>query len=247
MRNRFDRLCYLMKIKQKTTIIFMSFFMSLCMVSNSFAYPHINTAPIGTPHCPANKTLLDGFYVGVSGGYDTYQMHETASLGVIINPTVDTRGPSGSLFGGYGQYYGWFYYAGELSVTGSGASSSFSVSVDDLTHTSNVNVRGSYAASFLPGISLGNNSLIYIRLGAVRTLLNIDDRVVMPGSGGHQTFNEWIDGIRYGIGMETGIFNQLSLRGEFTRTTYGSEGSNLGTRFAATQSQFMLGLIYHFC
>lgn len=243
MRHHFDRLSQTMKKKSQLAISFIT----LCLISGStFADLLYPIKLICTPR-QVCKVLYDGFYVGVSAGYDAYQIRENSGLPLDAHPTVDTQGPSGSLIGGYGQYYAWFYIAGELSVTGSGAGASFNNVNVNFSHSNRINVRESFAASILTGARLTRTALFYVRVGVVRTLLNIDETEVIANVATHNLENEWIDGIRYGVGIETGIFNQVSLRAEFTRTNYGSEGSQMGTQLTPAQSQFMLAVLYHFC
>lgn len=198
-----------------------------------------------TAHC-IDQTLYDGFYVGIGGGYDTYQIRETSGIAVTANPKIDTSGFAERLFGGYGQYYCDFYYAGEISVTGSGASSHLRSTAAGVSHSVDANMRVSYAGSLLGGIKVTDKTLLYIRIAAVRSLLNTDETITSAGLSMSSVMNNWIDGLRYGIGIETGLFNDMSMRVEYTRTNYGTEGSDFDTRFNPNQGEFMIDFIYHF-
>src|SRR5579872_2213999 len=78
--------------------------------------------------CPAPARLLDGFYLGIAGGYDSYRVRENRGFtgaGAVAtdNPAINATGFVGGLLGGYGQYLNdVFYLGGELFVNASGAS-----------------------------------------------------------------------------------------------------------------------------
>lgn len=243
--------CHSARMNWSQRIIFLILLVSLAVTTNTcFAYFSFNdndaVRAVATCHPPIHKYLHDGFYAGVSAGYDTYQIRITSAIPTYVNPRLAAFGFSENIFGGYGQYYCWFYYAGEISATATAAGSSFSNSFAGVTHNSHANVRVSYAGSILAGISLSDTSLIYIRIGAVHTSLNIKEFIT--ASPLLQTEeNHWIDGARAGIGIETGIFDRVSIRGEYSRTYYGTEGSDLGTGFNPSQGQIMISLIYHIC
>lgn len=200
--------------------------------------------PVAAP-CPPVNGLRDGIYIGLGAGYDTYRMHQDVSVvdidGVIdqSNPAINTRGFVGTLFGGYGQYFDWFYIGGELLFNYSGANSSFSLN----NYHSNVDVRSSYGAGVIPGIRVNENSLFYARVGYVRTFFRASEN----GLIGSQGSSSWKGGVSTGVGIETAIYENFSMRAEYTYTTYNSFNSSLfNTEFTPSNNQFMLSGIYHF-
>lgn len=199
------------------------------------------------PYHRLPPTLLpDGFYVGVSGNDDIYRVKANATVTLSTSTTITTRGPGATLFGGYGQYFCNFYYGGELGIATSGASSSYDISSISGNYRLDANVRMSLAASLLAGMKLTPPVLMYARVGAVRTLLNTHESTMVGGVNSNDTDNQWSDGVRFGIGIETTIFRPLSMRFEYNHTIYGTEGTDFGTRYTISQGQFALGLIYHF-
>jgi opacity protein-like surface antigen len=64
---------------------------------------------------------------------------------------------------------------------------------------------------------------------------------------GSASTTQWGNGLIAGLGLETAIDDRFSVRGEYNYISYGSYDSSLGTVFSPSNSQFMLGLLYHFC
>lgn len=200
--------------------------------------------PIVAP-CQPERGLRDGIYLGLGGGYDVYRIKQeinvTDSSGEVdqANPAINTRGFVGSVFGGYGQYFDWFYIAGEILFDYSGANSSFSID----NYYTNLAVRSSYGGAILPGIRINENSLFYARLGYLRSFFRIKE----SGTLGSNETSSWEGGFNAGLGIETALYEGLSMRIEYSYTTYGSFASNLfDTKFNPSNNQFMLGFLYRF-
>lgn len=203
--------------------------------------------------CRPEMCLHDGFYLGLGLGYDAYKIRATNTVVIdgftiaSFNPPMSVKGWNASLFAGYGQYYDWFYFAGEAFIGASNAASSYTANVPSAgaTATQEIDVRGSYGVAILPGLKVNPSTLMYVRLGYVRTKFKTKDFGGVPTASFSVADNDWENGFNYGLGMETAIYDNWSLRGEYTYTSYSSHNTPL-TKYSPTNNQFVLGLIYHF-
>lgn len=215
----------------------------------------------GEAPCPVEPTLMDGFYVGAAVGYDYYNNRLnttfTDDLGSFSqNPTFAATGAIGQLFVGYGRYFNQFYLAGELFAAASGASQSMSFTGSDEEGTSSLNTkfnaRGSWGVSLLPGLSLNNKTLGYLRLGY--NSVNLKGQASYSGvnGSGSASTSGWRSGFQYGVGLETLLSGNWSLRGEVNHTSYNSysasssgPGFSASAKFSPADTQALLGLVYH--
>jgi opacity protein-like surface antigen len=53
-------------------------------------------------------------------------------------------------------------------------------------------------------------------------------------------------GFNFGLGLETLIVTNWSVRTEYSHTWYNDFTGRLGTKFGPSDNLFMLGLLYHF-
>src|SRR3990167_1917753 len=197
--------------------------------------------------CPPPKMLKDGFYVGGQVGYDSYRVREgitLASPGTLTgNPVINATGWVGGLFVGYGQYFNDIYYlGGEVFGNYSGADQSYSLT-DTGTYNSKVEARGGYGISVLPGVKLNDASFGYVRLCYNWSNLKTTESTDIPTSGNKSNTS---GGFNYGVGIETLVYENWSVRGEYTHTGYNSFTSALNTSINPSDNQFMLGVLYHF-
>lgn len=126
-----------------------------------------------------------------------------------------TAGPIGKLFGGYGYTFGEnhkFYLGGELNL--------------DLARYTNTHSNTNYAlgASFIPGIMLTNNTMVYARLGVQANRFNDSGNSIQFGN-------------QLGFGLQTKISKNWDVRAEYINV------SNVATKH---DSQLLLGLLYNF-
>lgn len=192
------------------------------------------------PACPPPVMLKDGWYLGAQVGYDSYRVRESISDN-IGNPVVNNTGWVGGLFLGYGQYLtDLFYLGGEIFGNVNGSSVSWHSSEDGFSNKFTTN--GSYGLAVLPGLRLNDTSLGYIRLGWNWASLKGADTItgVASGSNSHTS-----NGFNLGLGIETLLMTNWSLRTEYNHTWYNSF-SNSVTHYNPSDNQFMLGLLYHF-
>ena len=206
----------------------------------------------------ASNGLKDGFYVGAQIGHDNYRAHQTSSevladgSTVVGSHTPDASGLAGGLFAGYGKYFDAFYLGGELFVNTTGADQTDSVTITSagstVSYSSKATVGTSWGISILPGLKVNDSTLAYVRLGYNQAHLKGQETAVDAAAvSAYSSKNDWQGGFNYGLGIETAICNNLSVRGDYSHTSYNSfSNSTTGTKFSFADNQFMLGLSYHF-
>ncbi len=200
------------------------------------------------------KTLDDGLYIGLAGGYDSYRIRSNINATFngdtfTGNPAISTTGFVGGLFGGYGEYYrNFLYLAGEAFVNLSGASSTSTFFDTDATTSYNTRLSAgtSFGLGLLPGLKVNDSSLFYLRLGCVWANFEDRENFATAGLGTSTNPSSWQMGFVYGLGIETAIYQNFSLRAEYTRSDFSdSSHTPFGTVYSPYDNQFMLGLIYH--
>jgi opacity protein-like surface antigen len=234
---------------------------TLLLSSTAFAHGYKGEANYkgeAAPCPPPERGLQGGFYLGGQVGYDSYRIRTNLNTGSFTaNPAIAATGWVGGLFAGYGQYFNDFYYlAGEVLGNYSGASgnASYTVPALALNANSNVHVYGSWGLAVLPGIKLNNDSLLYARLGYDWARIKGNGNfaatiggVPVSASGSN---NQWTGGFTYGLGIETLLYQNWSMRTEVSHTGYNSFNNNLpavGTvSVNPSDTQVMVGFIYHF-
>lgn len=203
------------------------------------------------PSCPEPATLRDGIYLGAQIGYDAYRVRESVNIsGASLNPVINPVGVVGGLFFGYGKYIQDLYYVGaEIFGNYSGANTAYSLGLGGANgaYYNKVNVRGSYGIALLPGIKINDTLLAYIRLGFNRANFKTKESFNSPSTNAYAIRTTTRNGFNFGLGLETLVYEDWSVRSEFTHTTYSSfSSSGFSTSFNPSDNQFMLGLLYHF-
>jgi len=226
--------------------------------------------------CPSPKMLMSGFYVGAGVGYDSYRTRIASSVSSSEEQTNVTsslsashsnaaNGWAGSLFVGYGQYFNDAYYLGaEAFGSFSGAQGSHNINLQQTIDVTNNEVKlrsrleanWGWGVALLPGLKLADTLLAYVRLGY--NWANLEGKVtgnINNLSLVSKSADETVGGFAYGVGMESLVHENWSLRGEFTHTDYNSLNTKSHvtedtliagrTKFDPSDNQFMLSVIYH--
>lgn len=225
---------------------------SLLLTTSTFAAHHNYKGDAGykdvAPCPPAERGLQGGWYLGGQIGYDYYRVRENVALGtglLTTNPAVAATGVIGGLFGGYGQYFNdQWYLALEVNGSATGASTSWSASDSLGTYNNKFSAYSSWGLALLPGFKINVDSLLYVRLGYAW------DRVKAQESTATTSVNtsKWSNGFIYGLGIESVLSGNWSVRTEYNHTSNSSFTSTLGsgTKFSPNDNQVMLGVVYHF-
>ncbi len=201
--------------------------------------------------CPAPRMLMDGVYLGAQVGYDSYRVRTSidapAPGTLVANPVLNATGWVGGLMLGYGKYINeWFYLAGEIFGNVSGAETRFSAATATESVTGKFEVNGSWGLALLPGARLNDTSLGYVRLGWNWANLKANaSSTVPPAAAVAGSKTNTSNGFVFGVGIETLLWDNWSLRGEFDHTYYNSFNTTVAT-INPSDNQFMLGLLYHF-
>lgn len=199
--------------------------------------------------CVVPCMLHDGFYVGAQVGYDSYRVRHKFHAGAFsFDPQISVNGWVGGLFVGYGQYLNDIFYVGaEAFGNYSDATSRHSAISTFGRNNHEVRARGTWGLSVLPGVRVNDGTLAYVRLGYEWTSVRATDNGFSPVLG---TFNfhrtNTASGFNYGVGLETLVFENWSIRTEFNHTSYNSFNSNI-VRLNPSDNQFMVAGIYHIC
>jgi opacity protein-like surface antigen len=204
--------------------------------------------------------LKTGWYLGAQAGYDSYRVRENVSgtilgTGFAANPVLSGNGWVGGLFLGYGMMMNdWFYLGGELFGNFSGVDQNMSATINGIgSVNTSFQVNGSWGLGLLPGIKMTDSTLTYVRLGwnwanlkQTANIMNAANAILTSGSKTNTS-----NGFVFGVGMETLIVDNWSLRGEFDHTWYSnynviSAAPALTVTTNPSDNQYMLSVIYHF-
>lgn len=203
--------------------------------------------------CPPPVMLRDGFYLGAQVGYDSYRVREDVyfvppSFNLFdSDPVINATGWLGGLFLGYGRYLtDLFYLGGEVYGNYSSASGDWSALTKsrNFYYKNDFDVRGSWGLNLIPGLRLNDTTLGYIKIGYNWARFNSDETVYGLGKfdDDHNTEHGW----SAGLGLETLLWDEWSVRTEYNHICYDDFHSNLGTEFNPSDNQFTVGLVYHF-
>lgn len=209
----------------------------------------------GSGYSPKTKhSLHDGFYLGAEVGYDSYKVRESINLmqnGVSLfqqNPELNAVGVSYTLLAGYGRYFDPPLYLGaEIFYNVSQANTSQNVGIfNGQTGVYYVKavVQDSYGASLIPGVKLSDNTLLYLKGGYTRLDMRNYETSVALGVNNAQSGGA--NGIHWGLGLQTNLYKNWSLRGEYTHLNAQNFKTSVGTTVTPSDNQFMLGFIFHF-
>lgn len=201
--------------------------------------------------CPPPQMLKTGWYLGAQVGYDSYRVRNSVTTpgtsSLVTNPVIAANGWVGGLMLGYGMMANdWFYLGGEIFANVSNADQNFSTGVTGSTYTNKFEVNSSYGLGILPGIKMTDSTLTFVRLGWNWANLKTNETITGSAAGSKSNTS---NGFVFGVGMETLIVDNWSLRGEFDHTWYSSYNTSAptyGTSVNPSDNQYMLGLLYHF-
>jgi outer membrane autotransporter protein len=89
---------------------------------------------------------------------------------------------------------------------------------------------------------LTNDSMVYARVGVVKTKFNVKADV---SSLGDESSNETVTGGQLGLGLQTKVTQKVDLRGEYVYTGYNSFHA-VGEKVNASSGQATVGVVYNF-
>jgi opacity protein-like surface antigen len=173
-------------------------------------------------------------YVGVKLALDTgsWDFH---------NPAGDTfhfgsNGEALGIFGGLSRLVAQKYYvAGEVFVSDSSTKTANKV-IDGYGTTAKLRTTYSYGLSALPGYKVSSDTLLFARVGVVRTKFELTQH-----PGGTQT--NVATGGQAGIGLALSLGKNLDLRGEYTYSAYATFHC-LGNKISPRSNELSVGFVY---
>ena len=204
--------------------------------------------------CPALPSLMGGFYVGAQAGYDAYRLHSSLTTATSSSSTSGSlTGWVGGLFVGYGQYFSDYYYLGGELLGNYNNNSQTLLSANDSAGNSEFltgKAKGTWGISLLPGIKMNETTLGYLRLGYDWTNFQLNSSATVAGVGSFSSSKSSTQGgFDFGLGLETLVYQNWSVRTEYNHVWYSSINSSSGSTsgsMSPSDNQFMLGAVYHF-
>ena len=175
-------------------------------------------------------------------GYETFRSSETFTgagsfAGDNLGLDIGADGFNAGLFAGYGQRINHDFYLGaEIEGDLANTSTDAHVTVGANSATATVKHNNDYAGSIRAGVFPTENTLLYGRIGAVESNFN-----------GGTSVN--LTGVRFGLGSETAINPNMTLRADWVYSGYGSYTfTNANGSFTSTpdSNTFRIGLAYSF-
>jgi len=159
-----------------------------------------------------------------------------ASAEVLSGPhagvamTVDNIQGSGSFEGAGFSGVGVTGFAGYDAPLAGNVFAGVEANVDGYTaDAQGLDAKWGWGVSGRLGTKLNDSTGIYARVGYTRAKIGYDD--------GDMNLHQWLDGVRYGAGLETKVTDSVALRAEFTQINYEKNLIN---------NQVQFGVVYGF-
>ena len=191
----------------------------------------------------AQKSKFEGFYAGAQAGY-TSTTEEISVLGItIIEETADGFGGGG--FVGFGGTNGNLYGSIEVEVGYDGAEWSGTI----LGVPADVEGQLTYGVGFRIGGVVGDDLLLYGRIGYIRTNFETTLTYSTVDTSGSLSIDTELDGFRFGGGVEAMLADNIGVRAEYTYTIYDVDDFTIsGFKFEddVDQHLFRIGVAYYF-
>ncbi len=194
-------------------------------------------------------TLKDGSYIGAQFGYGTYRIRNDVVFPFTLSPVNANTNWSYGANIGYGKMLtSMFYLGGELFAVANTMDEPFTA--DDrsgFTYTNVTSVGPTYGFGLLPGVRITHETLTYVRLGVNRVIMKTDETATLAGVGSATSSASKIKyGFVFGLGMETLITTNYSLRGEFDHMFISSYSTgSFNTKVSPSNNLFTMSVIYH--
>jgi opacity protein-like surface antigen len=189
---------------------------------------------------------MNGAYAGAQLGYNSTSVKYNETDNSTYNLTIDglsAKGADYGLFAGYGQTVGGsnVYLGGEAEYTLSNAENKLSAAGLGTAGDVTTKKKDSYGGAIRAGYVMGN-VMPYARVGYNRA----EFKQTATGLGSQ---SESKGGVAYGIGMEYAPCDNIGLRGEFVRTSYGkidASGGGITASYKPVENVARVGLAYRF-
>lgn len=203
------------------------------------------------------------FYIGIGTGLDSTNFHKYLHIVQVNGNEVyykddNLSGNGAYIFGfiGYKWIINKFILSTELATQLSSLKyhgyvndhyGNHEISRGDFT------INKAYGLSLLPGYLIKNNTVFFGRIGMIKGNFKYWEFKIKPSGTTGITETEWLNGIQYGIGIETSLAKNLQLRLEYIYTAYQTYIDNAfrlapdlirTIKLTPTSNQIALSLLY---
>lgn len=236
---------------------------------------------------PVEPAHEGGFYIGAAISRDVGDFETTIHPSAFISDELfasdkltwdqgTSQGVNGEIFLGYGMLFQDHYYLavevlGSISSMKGDVNNVFEIATDDdfdaFTADASFRMNNTFGVALIPGFKISDSTLFYGRVGYVNSRFKFNLSTT-PEFGIEEHFLDQLSskkskgGIQLGLGLETMVTNNVSIRGEYDWNRYGKIDSRDGFAFDCgedevcgvdvetsvrpTVDQFKLAAIYHF-
>lgn len=196
---------------------------------------------------PAQAESFQGLYAGVEGGFDNYEV-KVDDVDITDLVSIDATGSFDGLSGNgvMGGVFAGYHLGGDstfVAIEGFAqfSDASMSISATDGIDTIGMSIKAkeSFGVAARLGMKVNPSTGLYARVGWLST--NFEASL----NDGFDTYkeSEYEDAIQYGVGLETMISNNTSLRAEYLMASYGDQGVD---GLSIDNNNFKAGLAFRF-
>ena len=166
------------------------------------------------------ETAFDGLYLGVytglvknAGAAPAAVTRGATGMAGSVRATMDSNGWVYGAYAGYGQVFSNnLYLGGEIDLGSIDMSGKGQIG----TAPAKLDIDENFSLSVRAGYVVSDDSLLYGRIGWQRSAYSVD-----VGSGASRlTYDGTLDGVRYGVGYDYALTDQITLRAEYNRTDF---------------------------
>lgn len=180
-----------------------------------------------------------GPYVGFSAGAinNNYKFSNSTET----SNTPSSLGALANIFAGYGATLTQTIYLGGEVFANMGTGEAHDLTIVTDSTTLKVKNKYSYGVSIIPGLMVSDQTMIFARMGVVKTHFNTKQTSTTTTA----TNETSAMGGQLGLGVETALNQNLSVRAEYDYTSYRAFTA-LNTRIKPNSNQLLVGLVYKF-
>lgn len=180
-------------------------------------------------------------YIGINTSFNSTEWNVKHASQKTTSYHSD--GVSGGVFGGYGEMVNQNLYLGVEGFANINSVNTENKVIDAYQTTVNLKSTYSYGASILPGIKAGKDTLIYARMGLIKTRFELTQNPAPNFYGAQSTTGNTVTGGQLGAGVQTGVTKHVDIRGEYVYSAYRSF-SAFNNKISPNNNQVNMGLVY---
>lgn len=183
--------------------------------------------------------LADGVpYVGMNVGLNSNSVGFKNQAG-LNTEHLNTSGLTGGLLAGYGAAINQAVYLGGEAFTTVGNMSS-SAKTTSIGTTDKLRSIYSYGVDFMPGYKVLDTTMLYAKVGVVKTRFKLTQRSSTLANG---TSEQTVSGARFGVGVQQALTSNVDFRGEVVHTAYNSFHA-CSNKLSPSSNMLTLGFVY---